>query len=208
MIRMWVLAFVGAWLSFAGPAFAANKEKAKALYKSGMQHYNLSEHEQALEDFKAAYREYEEASFLFNIAQCQRALGKKEEAVRSYRSFVRESKGLSPETRAKVEEIITALETSMRDEQEAKTRLDAANAAAAASEARAAAVPEAAAVVATPQPVVERRKPVYKKWWLWTAVGGAVVGIALGVGLGVGLSSRTTTYPSPPMNPAGGTIQF
>lgn len=31
--------------------------------------------------------------------------------------------------------------------------------------------------------------PVYKKWWLWTIVGGAA-GIALGVGLGVGLATR------------------
>jgi hypothetical protein len=30
---------------------------------------------------------------------------------------------------------------------------------------------------------------VYKKWWLWTIVGGAVVAVGLGVGLGVGLSS-------------------
>ena len=30
--------------------------------------------------------------------------------------------------------------------------------------------------------------PLYKKWWLWTAVGAAAVGI--GVGLGVGLAAR------------------
>jgi hypothetical protein len=32
-------------------------------------------------------------------------------------------------------------------------------------------------------------KPVYKKWWLWTIVGGVAVGAALGVGLGLGLSN-------------------
>jgi tetratricopeptide (TPR) repeat protein len=48
--------------------------------------------------------------------------------------------------------------------------------------------PEVAPVTSTErQP---ERKPIYKKWWLWAAVGGvAVVGIGLGVGLGVGLSS-------------------
>ncbi len=34
----------------------------------------------------------------------------------------------------------------------------------------------------------EQPKPLYKKWWLWTAVGVAAVGI--GVGLGVGLAAR------------------
>lgn len=34
----------------------------------------------------------------------------------------------------------------------------------------------------------EQPKPLYKKWWLWTAVGAAAVGI--GVGLGVGLAAR------------------
>lgn len=29
------------------------------------------------------------------------------------------------------------------------------------------------------------KTPVYRKWWLWTAVGVAAAGIALGVGLGV-----------------------
>jgi tetratricopeptide (TPR) repeat protein len=32
---------------------------------------------------------------------------------------------------------------------------------------------------------VHHGTPVYRKWWLWTAVGGAVAGIAVGVGLGV-----------------------
>jgi tetratricopeptide (TPR) repeat protein len=211
MIRAWVISLVGAMLLFAAPAFAESREKAKAYFKTGIQHYNLGEHEQALEDFKAAYREYEDASFLFNIAQCQRALGKKEDAVRSYRSFVRESKNLTPETRSKVDEIVAALESSIRDEKDAKARLDAANAAAAEAAAKAAAEKAAAeqannTVVATQAP--PPKKPLYKKWWLWTAVGGGVAAIALGVGLGVGLKGHTTTYPSPPTTPAGGTVQF
>jgi hypothetical protein len=46
--------------------------------------------------------------------------------------------------------------------------------------------------------------PIYKKWWLWTAMG-AVVVVAVGVGVGVGLSSS----PSTPAAPAGlQTIRF
>ena len=33
------------------------------------------------------------------------------------------------------------------------------------------------------------RKPLYKRWWLWTSVAAVTVGVALGVGLGVGLNA-------------------
>ena len=63
--------------------------------------------------------------------------------------------------------------------------------------------PEApsAATRATPVPpaAVVEDDPLYKKWWLWTAVGVVVVGAGLGLGLGLGLSktsSGTTTYPA------------
>jgi tetratricopeptide (TPR) repeat protein len=45
-------------------------------------------------------------------------------------------------------------------------------------------------------PVERKRTPLYKKWWLWTAVGGVVVAGAA-VGLGVALSSH-----GPPQFPA------
>ena len=58
-----------------------------------------------------------------------------------------------------------------------------------------------AADAAAPQPAAEESRshtPVYKKWWLWAAVGAAAA-VGLGVGLGVGLApgpsapSATTT---------------
>src|SRR6185295_9104407 len=42
-------------------------------------------------------------------------------------------------------------------------------------------------VTAAPSPPTER-KPIYKKWWLWTTVGVVAVGVGLGVGLGLGLA--------------------
>ena len=45
-------------------------------------------------------------------------------------------------------------------------------------------------------PPVEKKTPIYERWWLWTAVGG-VVAVGLGVGLGIGLSSSAgpPTFP-------------
>jgi tetratricopeptide (TPR) repeat protein len=48
----------------------------------------------------------------------------------------------------------------------------------------------------------EKKTPVYKKWWLWTAVGVVAVGAAVGVGLAVGLQ------PSPPNSTLGATRVF
>jgi tetratricopeptide (TPR) repeat protein len=60
------------------------------------------------------------------------------------------------------------------------------------SEASAPTVAAPAAVLTDAPP----KKPVYKKWWLWTAVGlgVAAVGVGLGVGLGLGLSHAPTSH--------------
>jgi hypothetical protein len=49
-----------------------------------------------------------------------------------------------------------------------------------------AAAASAPAIVAQPT-TAPARPPLYKRWWLWTAAGGAAA-VVLGVGLGVGLS--------------------
>lgn len=82
-------------LGSAGLARAAEpprdpKQEAKARFVSGQSHYNLNEFPQALLDFKEAYRIYPDPVFLFNLGQCERQLGHLDEAMRFYRSFLRE----------------------------------------------------------------------------------------------------------------------
>jgi hypothetical protein len=57
----------------------------------------------------------------------------------------------------------------------------------------AAAEPRAAAAAV---PVVARReaKPLYKQWWLWTAVGVAAIAVGVGVGVGVGVAGVKPRY--------------
>ena len=66
------------------------KQEAKARFISGQSHYNLNEFTAALGDFKEAYRLLPDPVFLFNLGQCERQLGHLEEAIRFYRSFLRE----------------------------------------------------------------------------------------------------------------------
>lgn len=65
------------------------KQEAKTRYTSAQSHYNLNEFKEALDDFKEAYRLYPDPVFLFNVAQCERQLGDFDEAVKFYRSYLR-----------------------------------------------------------------------------------------------------------------------
>jgi len=199
------LAIWGALCCLGGSAGAENKDKARGLYRAGMQHYNLGEYGEALDAFKAAYREFEEPSFLFNIAQCQRALDQKREAVRSYRTYLRESHDVSAEMRAKVDELVGGLETALREEEAAaKARPAPATtppATESTTESSPATPPAAGASAPSPSATTltakapARRPPLRKQWWLWTTVGG-VVAVGAGVGLGLWLWPRTATYPA------------
>jgi tetratricopeptide (TPR) repeat protein len=82
-------------LGSVGPAGAAEpsrdaKQEAKARFIAGQSHYNLNEFTEALREFKEAYRLYPDPVFLFNLGQCERQLDHYEEAIRFYRTFLRE----------------------------------------------------------------------------------------------------------------------
>ena len=84
----WALAVL--LLATAGPSRAEDpKQEAKARYTTGQSHYNLNEFQEALQDFKEAYRLFPDPVFLFNVAQCERQLGNLDEAIKFYRSYLR-----------------------------------------------------------------------------------------------------------------------
>jgi tetratricopeptide (TPR) repeat protein len=193
----------------ADPVAEAAKERAKVAYRSGTKHYNLAEYQEALTDFKEAYRAYEEPSLLFNIGQCQRQLGLKLDAIRSYRAFLRETPNVP--NREEVEQLISTLEKALHEEQASKS-----------SPPQGTIVPgdshpppspttvkrtiEIESPPPVPPPATPRTKvPVYKKWWLWTVVGVVVVGTAVGLGVGLTVGSADH-FPSATTN--AGTIRF
>ncbi len=199
---------VAAALLLAGtPALAKGKVEAKDAFKRALQYYNLGDFKSALDGFKEAYLDYPDSSFLFNIGQCQRQLGMKQEALLSYKAYLREAK--APSNRDDVLALIRNLEQNLRDDEAARHgRPEGAMipADSTPADARSATPPPPAATASSTltAPPPPPREPVYKKWWLWTAVG--VVAAGVGVGLGVGLSSSSTHYPS--STPSDGTIRF
>ncbi len=162
----------------AAPVQAADRSKARDAYTSASNHYNLSEFAEALRDFKEAYRNFADPTILFNVAQCQRQLGAKQEAVYSYRAYLREA--TDPPNRAEVQQLIASLESALREEASSKARPPGGTLPP--EDATPAQHSEVTAPIAVAQPTtapavtvdlgapipVATRTPVYKKWWLWT----------------------------------------
>ena len=102
----------------AGVTYADNKEAAKQSYTEGKRQYDLGDYDAALAAFKKAYLNYEEPVFLFNIAQCYRAMGDRPGAVRSYRAFLRNWP--KAPNREQVERIVAELEAAIAQDEQAK----------------------------------------------------------------------------------------
>lgn len=77
----------------ASPAAAQSKQdkaKAKALYESGLNHYNLAEYPEAIKDWKEAYSLTKKPLLLFNIGQAYRLSGDCKLAGTFYDTYQRE----------------------------------------------------------------------------------------------------------------------
>jgi tetratricopeptide (TPR) repeat protein len=159
----------------SAPARAEDKAAARQAHLEGANDYHLGQYAEALEAFKRAYGSYEDPSFLYNIAQCHRALGHDKEAIDAYQSYLKKSHDAP--NRAEVERLIAELnrpsETDRSPAAPAPTVQAAAPSAVAAS------------------PPLRSNKPIWKRAWLWGVIGGVVVaGVAVGLGVGLGMQPR------------------
>lgn len=183
-----------------------DKERAREHFRKGSQHFRLGEFSEALTNFKEAYRAVEDPSILYNIAQCHRQLNQKADAIRFYKMYLSEVPRAS--NREDVRRLIVMLENAAAQEHAARTTPP---------DGVLTRVPPPVVVTPEPKPVPrvetavvvarapERRTPAYKKWWLWTVVGGGVAVVALGVGLGVGLAPGPQ---APAVNAPDGVFRF
>lgn len=151
----------------APPVTKQAETGARAAFEEGQRLYLLGKFAEALEQFEDGYRRRSDPSFLYNIGQCHRSLGKPEEAAKAFRAYL-EQRPDAPNAEA-VRVFIASCEQELRRRatEELVTHQ--------------AALPPAEPILS------EEAAPLYKKWWLWTAVGGVVV-VGAGVGLAVGFS--------------------
>jgi tetratricopeptide (TPR) repeat protein len=194
-------------VALAGVASADDAAAAKKYFVSGSKHFDLGEYTDALNDFKEGYRLKDDPVFLYNIAQCHRLLNQNTEALRAYKTYLRRAP--TAQNRDEVERKIAAIEEAQAAANKASTTPpnqvlppDAHTTGEPGTTTTAPSTTEPATTgnaLTSSAPPPSDRTPIYKKWWLWTAVGVVVVGAGLGIGLGVGLSkgkSNTTVYPA------------
>jgi tetratricopeptide (TPR) repeat protein len=204
LLNVWLTSLTTVLLLVATPAFAENKELAKEAYHEGTLQYDLGEFRAALAAFKRAYLNFEDPVILFNIAQCQRQLGDKAEALRSYRVFL--TKVPNTKQRPQVEKIIAELQAAIDHDRAATTHppigmmpsqlpgttehtaeAPAPSPQPAAAEPAPPTKPAEAVVVAAPP---HAEKPLTKKGWFWGVVVGGVVVVAGAITLGVVLGTE------------------
>jgi tetratricopeptide (TPR) repeat protein len=116
-MRLWcLLASVTLFSSLAGPALAqpasvpGDYERAKALFDGAQIHYEQKEYEAALAGYRGAYKLTGAPEIMFNIAQCHRLLGQREDALTAYERFLKDV----PDTpyRAEIERYIGELKAT------------------------------------------------------------------------------------------------
>jgi len=103
-----------AFVCAPGAAHAEDKAKAREAYRRATNAYDFGEYATALEAFKEAYSNFEDANILFNIAQCHRQLGHNQEAIRVYRSYLRHAPKSANSD--EVRQIVTRLEKTIEEE--------------------------------------------------------------------------------------------
>lgn len=177
-----------AFACLSAPA-RADEAVAHRRYDQGMGLYTLGRYDEAIREFEAGFLEAQRPAFLYNIAQSHRALGRRREAIVFYRRYLE----LEPQAkdRAEVEAGIATLEAEL-----AKPTPPPATAPLQAPPPTASPPATSPPVALAPPPAEAPppKVPVYKRWWLWTIVGGVVL-VGAGIGAGVG----ATTYRNAPV---------
>jgi len=150
----------------AGTAGADDTASARQHYQTGTRLFEVGEYRKALEEFRAAHVAKPDPAFLYNSAQCHRLLGERREALTLYRRFLT----LDPQSpkRPLVEKQIRELELATAPPSPAP--------------------PGGLALAARTEPAAPPRQdaPLYKRWWLWAAVGAVAAGAVAAVALSAG----------------------
>jgi tetratricopeptide (TPR) repeat protein len=132
---------------------------SKRHFDRGEKLFALGKFDEALDEYQKAFDAKPIPDFLFNIGQCYRNLGDYEQAIFSFKKYLK----LEPDApdKDKVERLIDNLEEKQErgEGQKLVGKKD----------------------EPPPPPPPAASTPIYKRWWFWTGV--AVVGAAGGVGV-------------------------
>lgn len=185
-------------IALPAPALAGPEAEAKAEYARGVTAFELGQFEKAIVSFEKAYELSHRVPLLWNVAQAHRRqyeadkdLAHLKRAKFCYGNF-RAMLEADPKKPGAAKSIADArreeeLVTAQIAEVEARLKAEATK------PDEPVRAPTLAPVAESPQPVAPPT-PIYKKWWLWTAVAAVVVGA--GVGLGVAFALPNDARPN------------
>jgi tetratricopeptide (TPR) repeat protein len=158
----------------------ADTKKAQQLFEEAKKLFLLREYDKTIPLLKEAYRLYPAPLFLYNLAQCHLELKQYEDAISYFENFI----DVDPKSKSRpqAEKYLKQAQEAYAIEQEQKQKDD-----------------EARREQERLQKMLELEKQkqaeanndkkggptFYKKWWFWTALGGAAVA---GTGTAVGVS--------------------
>jgi hypothetical protein len=148
-------------------AYEADAKQAMVLYRQG-------QYEEAATIFARLSVEYPDMLvFGRNLGACYYYLRKPEPALSNLRSYLDKTPGVDPEDKARIERWIAEMEELQRQNAAAEMQR-------AAQAAAAATVPlDGGVAVVTMAPAESpppAEKPIYARWWFWTAVGVVAAG--------------------------------
>ena len=197
-MRGWATRVVplAALLFCAMPAAADEvTQSARGHYTQGTKLYDLGRYHDAAKEYEAAFELKDDPALLFNIAQAYRLGHDYADSIRAYKSFLRRVP--DTEQRAQVEAHIREMQLLLDKQQPPPTVTPTVT------------PPTTVTPPPTGEPPRAERTPLYKKWWLWTIVGGVLVaGAVVGITVGV-LASRDSFNPSlGKLGPAALSVSF
>ena len=160
-----------------GAARADKLPGARQHYERGTALYDLRRYREAAVEYEAAFEIKNDPALLFNIAQAYRLAGDYEAALRSYRAYLRRA-GDAP-NRAEVERHLAEVQAQLDAQKRPAVVLSPPPAASGVTAPRA---PDALGLQQS-RSAAPPATPIYKKWWLWTAVGVVVAGAVTGAAL-------------------------
>jgi len=203
-VRHWlalVLLFAAAAPSLPPPAWAGPPprdeatDKARTLFSHAEALYTLERWSEALAEYERAFEIKPLPGFLFNIAQCHRQLGNYAKAAYFYGAY------LDKNPKAPNRETALALQAEMRARAETNpgppvTPIGTGTPGNPALTPKKQPDPLGLKTQTPEKPPEET--PLYRRWWVWTIVGGVVVaGAATGIGV------AASREPMPPQGTLG-----
>jgi len=185
----------------ARTALAADQRELKAREAFAAQRY-----QDALDLFAKLYAETLHPIYLRNIGRCYQNLGQPDQAISSFRDYLRKAKNPTADETREIEGYIKEMEDLKRRKEtsaSSSTPPPATDTSSApvtplpsASPPPASGSPNASVVLTAPAAAPEEAPPLYARWWFWAIVGGVVLA-GVGVAFAAGAFTKTEDASCP-----------